>query len=161
MPRQPLQPDALPEDLAESFSTPQPTPRESQLARAARERLAKVHRPNRPLRIVGDDQDAIEVPAVVAQLLERILGAMSAGNAVTLIPIHAELTTQQAADMLGVSRPFLIKQLDEGRIPFRKVGSHRRVRFDDLMSYKSRTDHARQQSLDALTAASQALGVGY
>ena len=83
------------------------------------------------------------------------------GNAVTLIPIHAELTTQQAADILNVSRPFLIAQLEKKLIPFRTIGKHRRVRFDDVMKYKETIDRKRLDTLDELAAQAQDLEMGY
>ncbi|WP_009632665.1 helix-turn-helix domain-containing protein [Synechocystis sp. PCC 7509] len=89
------------------------------------------------------------------------MSQIAQGNAVTLIPLHAELTTQEAADILNVSRPFLIKLIETGEIPYRKVGKHRRICFEDLMNYKQKIDSDRLQALDELASQAQELNMGY
>lgn len=90
-----------------------------------------------------------------------MLSQIAQGNAVTLLPIPAELTTQEAANLLNVSRPHLVKLLEAGEIPFHKVGTHRRVRFEDLMRYKEHINQKRMEALDELAAQAQELNLGY
>jgi excisionase family DNA binding protein len=113
------------------------------------------------LRILDDEAPSgtVKLPAAAVALLVRILEEMARGNAVTLIPVHAELTTQEAADMLKLSRPSLIQLLEEGKIGYRKVGTHRRVRFEALMKYKRRADADRLAALEELAAYDQELGL--
>jgi excisionase family DNA binding protein len=113
------------------------------------------------LRILDDEspRGTVKLPAAAVALLVRILEEMARGNAVTLIPVHAELTTQEAADMLNVSRPSLIQLLEEGKIEYRKVGTHRRVRFEALMKYRRRLDADRIAALEELAAYDQELGL--
>ncbi|MGK7894876.1 MAG: helix-turn-helix domain-containing protein [Xenococcus sp. (in: cyanobacteria)] len=108
----------------------------------------------------GNEQDVV-IPATTFHLLVDILSQMAQGNAVSIVPIHAELTTQEAADILNVSRPFLIKLIESQEIPCRKVGRHRRIRFADLMEYKQKTDSQRTKALDELAAQAQELNMGY
>lgn len=119
--------------------------------------------PTQKLRILENNgnEQILEIPKSAYQLLIDILSQMAQGNAVTLIPVHAELTTQEAADLLNVSRPYLVKLLESKQIPFHKVGRHRRIRFEDLMNYKNQIDSDRMQALDELTAQAQELEMGY
>ncbi len=107
----------------------------------------------------GGSRATVKLPAAAARLLVRILDEMARGNAVTLIPVHAELTTQEAADMLHISRPSLIQLLDEGKMEYRRVGTHRRVRFDALMKYKRQADAARRAVLAELAAYDREIGI--
>ena len=101
------------------------------------------------------------LPCTAVQLLQEILQEMSQGHAVTLIPVHSELTTQEAADLLSVSRPYLVSLLGSGAIPYRKVGTRRRIQFEHLMAYKKIEDAKRMGALNELSRQSQELGLGY
>ncbi len=152
--------------VPENFETVAPSEADALLARES-SRLLATHKLGRRasvrIRLLddGDEAETVSVPASALRLFVHLLTEMSHGNAVTLVPTHAELTTQQAADLLNVSRPDVVKLLDEGRIPSRAVGKYRRVRFDDLMAYKRKDDEARAKVLDQLTAEAQELGMGY
>ena len=106
-------------------------------------------------------EQPLELPAGAVSLLRDILDAMAAGRGVSLIPENAELTTVQAAAVLNVSRPFLIKLLTQGALPHRKVGKHRRIRMEDVMAYKARIDREREAVLDQLAADAQKNDMGY
>jgi excisionase family DNA binding protein len=143
---------------------PPPSVQEAALARSSGQSLARLIRKNRPLtlKVTGADKEQpIELPPGAALLLMDILEAMAAGRGITLIPENAELTTVQAADVLNVSRPFLIKLLEEKALPCRKVGAHRRIRMEDVMAYKARIDADREAVLDQLVAEAQEQGMGY
>ncbi|WP_448603476.1 helix-turn-helix domain-containing protein [Thermoleptolyngbya sp.] len=153
--------------IAQSFSKPTlPTAAEAQLSKESSRILAShlaPQKPTRQLKIVEEDgsEQVVTVPAAAFHLFVDILSQMAQGHAVTLIPIHAELTTQEAADLLNVSRPFVVKLLESGELPHRKVGRHRRIRYEDLMTYKQQIDHQRRLALDELAAQAQELNLGY
>ncbi|MCW5313348.1 excisionase family DNA-binding protein [Nostoc sp. KVJ3] len=109
-------------------------------------------------KLVGANGEKITIPEPIYQVLLQVVHAMASGKAISIIPQQQELTTQQAAEFLNVSRPYLIKLLEQGEIPYIKVGSHRRVRFDDLMNYKQQRDVKRDQLLTELTQMSQEAG---
>lgn len=94
-------------------------------------------------------------------LLRDLLVEMAQGNAVTIVSIHAELTTQEAANILNVSRPHLVKLLEDGGIPFVKTGAHRRIRYQDLIAYRELRDQESRATLDELTAQAQEYDMGY
>ena len=109
----------------------------------------------------NDRSHPIRLPMAALQLLSEILSELADGNAVKVVPVHAELTTQEAADLLNVSRPYLVKLLETGKLAFYKTGKRRRIRFDDLMTYKQARDEASQSALDNLAAEAQELRMGY
>ena len=113
-----------------------------------------------PVRIQGElaGDDVLVVPRQAAVMLAQILGFLANGQGVTVTPSNAMLTTQQAADFLNVSRPYLIKLLEAGEIPFERVGTHRRVAFGELMEYMRRDDQDRRRAADELTELGQELG---
>lgn len=140
-----------------------PSETEVALARATSRLLTAHLQDSEPLRlsILHDEfhEGTFDLPASAVRLLVRILQEMARGNAVTLIPVHAELTTQDAADMLNISRPTLIQLLDEGKIEYRRVGTHRRVRLEALVSYKRQLEADRRAALAELAAYDQELGI--
>lgn len=141
-----------------------PTAQDAAIARVSRQAFARLAHTRAPLKLrVTDVEQAepIELPAGAVALLMDILEAMAAGRGVTIIPENAELTTVQAAAVLNVSRPFLIKLLEDGRIPYRTVGKHRRVRMEDVMAYKAAIDREREAVLDQLAAEAQEQDMGY
>ncbi len=109
-------------------------------------------------KLVGSNGEEVLIPESVYSVLRQVVHAMASGKTITLAPHNRELTTQQAADILNVSRPFLIKLLEEEQIPYIKVGKHRRIRYQDLMKYKEVRDQKRSQLLDQLTQMSQEAG---
>ena len=137
-----------------------PTEADAGLAEEASRILASLVQGDE-LRVHLDDGRVLTLPRAAARLLVHLLTEMADGNAVTLIPVHVEMTTQEAADFLNVSRPFLVGLLEANAIPYRKVGTHRRIRFKDVKGYRDRIDAERERTLDELAAQAQELGMGY
>jgi len=143
-----------------------PTAEEVALARESSRTLSaylQTRAETQQIEIVDDKgaAHAVRIPVSALRLLVEVLTEIGEGNAVSIIPIHAELTTQEAADVLNVSRPFLVQLLERGEIPFHKVGTHRRVRYQDVIAYKERIDAERCKVLDALAEQAQTLKMGY
>ncbi|MEZ5653207.1 MAG: excisionase family DNA-binding protein [Burkholderiaceae bacterium] len=112
----------------------------------------------------GDEQGQapeLELPPKVLRLFAEMLGLMAKGKPFTLVPQDHEVTTQEAAAMLNVSRPFVVKELEAGRIPFRKVGRHRRIAIEDLQAYRANTKRESEEALQALADQARELGLGY
>jgi excisionase family DNA binding protein len=140
-----------------------PSEADAVLAKETSRMLASHIRDSDPIELKIPDlpsaEGTLRLPVSAVRLLVRILEEMARGNAVTLIPVHAELTTQEAAEMLNISRPSLIQLLDEGKIDYRRVGTHRRVRFEGLMKYKRGAEAARKAALEELAAYDQEIGI--
>lgn len=112
-------------------------------------------------KLSSSNGDKFELTQNTFELLVTILKEMSNGNGIVLMPLHAELSTQQAADYLNVSRPFLVGLLEKHAIPFRTVGRHRRVRLEDILNYKRSLEENRLTALEELSAQAQELDMGY
>jgi excisionase family DNA binding protein len=111
-------------------------------------------------KLIGPHGETTSIPESVFYVLERVAEVLARGDAITVVPVGKELTTQQSADLLNVSRQYLVRLLDEGRIPYTKTGKHRRLRIEDVLTFKARRDKERGVALDELTAMSEDVG-GY
>lgn len=140
-----------------------PTGREVELAKQCAQLLSAHLQTSQTTQIMafidGGSTQQVEIPTSVYRLMMQLVSEIGQGNAVRITPIHAELTTNEAATALNVSRPFLIKLLNEKAIPYRMVGSHRRVLFKDVMDYKRRQMEISGRMLDELAALGQELGI--
>ena len=148
---------------SESHVIQQTTALESAFARQLSERLMAHVANGDEIKIHADGQPADEavLPDYAVRILIDSLAELGKGNAVRLVPQNAELTTQEAADILNLSRPYVVRLLDGGKIPSYKVGTHRRVRLDDILAYKQVSDADRLDALKNLVAEAQELGMGY
>ncbi len=144
--------------------SPVPSTADAEVAQASSERLRALLRADHvPSLLVSSarGREAIELPVSVGGVLLEVLEGLASGSAVAVIRKDTELTTQQAADLLNVSRPFIVGLLESGTIPFHKVGTHRRVPLDAILRYKNETNAARRRALDELAADAQELDMGY
>ena len=110
-------------------------------------------------RLAGPKGESVPIPLSVYSLLRRVVHELAQGHAVTLMPIEKELTTQQAADLLNVSRPFLVKVLESGQIPFHTVGKHRRLYLADLLEYRRRRSQGRRAFFARASNEAQNMGI--
>jgi excisionase family DNA binding protein len=137
-----------------------PSENDTALAKNISQILARQPIENLQLEVVGQTETML-LPITAVRLLQHILNQMAQGHAVALSPLEAELTTQQAADILNVSRPHLVKLLEGKHLPFRKVGTHRRVMLEDVVAYKQRMTALRHEALRELAEQAQELNMGY
>lgn len=143
-----------------------PSPKEAALAKHSSQELsAFLETKAETQRFSIDDAQGVahvvNMPVSALRLLVDVLTELGEGNTVQLVPIHAELTTQEGADMLNMSRPTFVKLLDEGMIPFFKAGNRRKVRYTDVQHYKSKLEAQRLETLAELSALDQEMGMGY
>ena len=143
-----------------------PSAEEIALAQLGSQELSAVLEANGEVQnfnVVGKDGEnhQVKLPTSAVKLMIEVLTQLGQGNSVNITPIHAELTTQEAADMLNMSRPSLIKLLDTGDIPHTRTGNRRKVAFMDVVNYKQVLENKRLETLDELSALDQELGLGY
>jgi len=145
---------------------PLPSAEEVALAKVGSQELSAVLESNGDIQnfeVMGKkgETHSVQLPASAVQLMIEVLTQLGQGNSVNITPIHAELTTQEAADLLNMSRPTFIKLLDEDTLPHTRTGNRRKVAFVDVMAYKQLLDEKRLSALDELSSLDQELGLGY
>lgn len=147
----------------DTLMTPvRPNEQDVRLARRSSSQLRRLMSRRSKIKLTvaaGEAQEELTIPVIAFRMLEMILNEMAQGHAVALSPVDREVTTQKAADLLNVSRPHLIKLLESGRIPFRKVGTHRRIRLADVLEYKTRMDSEADRAFAELVEQAQELGM--
>jgi excisionase family DNA binding protein len=152
--------------IIESFNstTLVPSESDSEMTRVASKKLSHFNKTKKvSLNIISEDktQESIEIPDQVYKMLVEIFSQVSEGKTVSLVSSQSELTTQEASEYLNVSRPFLVKILEQGAMPFRKVGKHRRIQISDLIRYKNSIMENREKDLEELSHQAQELKMGY
>lgn len=114
-----------------------------------------------PPRLVTSDGEELDVPPALFGLLVAVAEELARGNGVSVLPLHRQLTTTEAAQLLNVSRPHVITLLERGELPFEKVGSHRRVRLADVLAYRQAQDQCRRDALDDMVRQGEDLSLEY
>jgi excisionase family DNA binding protein len=144
---------------------PTMSPKEVEMARAAQRCIVEALDHSRAASITltttNGKHATVALPPSALKLIGQLLGAMSEGRPITLMPSKQEFSTVEAANFLNVSRPFVIKEIEEGRLPHRKVGAHRRVAFDDLVTYAREMRKRQEGALERLAENARELGLDY
>ena len=156
-------PHSMEDQLRRMTPVAAPPEQHAQIAALSRALAGMLHAPKRrapKCQLVGPKGNSITLPESVFYVLESVAEVLARGDAITVVPVGKEVTTQQAADLLNVSRQYLVRLLDEGRIPFRKTGTHRRLRIGHVLAFKARRDKDRRAGLRELSRLTQELG-GY
>lgn len=122
------------------------------------ERVLALEGPGQGARLIGPRGEETELPAALYTVLFRAAHALVAGHGIAIVPVGALLTTQEAANLLNISRPSLIKLLDAGELPYHRVRSHRRIRLSDLLDYRRRRDAAAEAAMRRIVERAQASG---
>jgi excisionase family DNA binding protein len=156
----------MPDTMSEFPGIGVPTQADAQVARESGQQLGRILEMGGAeaqfrFRPEGNAEQTVTLPVTVVRLLKDILDKMALGHGVTVVSLPDELSSQQAADLLNVTRPYLIGLLEEGKIPSRLEGNHRRIRLGDLLVYKRQDDAQRLEALGELVAQAQELGMGY
>ncbi len=139
----------------------QAAPAEKHALEQLRHQIDEISRQRRTAQLVDPDGETTEIPESVLHALKLVVKSMARGQTITLMPHDKELTTQEAANLLHVSRPHLIKLLEQGVIPHHRVGTHRRMRIADVLAYRSERDTTRREKLHELIRISEELPGGY
>lgn len=138
-----------------------PTNKEAKLADELSKKITALSKVKKVVLNIKIEDQILNLPESVSTLLLTLLKEIAQGNAVSIIPTRNELTTQEAADLLNVSRPYLVSLLENGEIPYRKVGTKRRIAVQDLLNYKHKNDQERLKVLDKLAEEAQKHNMGY
>jgi excisionase family DNA binding protein len=150
----------LPDRLLRNEPVRAPREERADIARLSEGLHAVSERKRGGCKLVGPRGEQYLIPEAVFHILARVAEVLARGDAITIVPVGQELTTQQAADILNLSRQYLVRLLDDGQIPFTRTGKHRRLRIEDVLAFKKTRDRDREERLAELTRLSEELG-GY